>query len=269
MKPRIILSFLFLFLLPLSLGLAQTRDVSAYGYFLKTCVKDGLVNYSCAKDKQDSLDSFLSSNAKEMLELDQKGREERLAFWINFYNAMVIHSILQHPSMTKVSEIPDLYTQAVMEIGNVKLSLSDLEVKIWTEFKDERVIAALVSGIMQSPKLKRDPFTAERLDEDLNSAASAFVDDSSKNKIDMKKKRVFLSPLFKDRAYSFLFNFGKPPENKKEKFSNEERAILSFVMYHSKDARKRLFLDNNSFKLKYLDTDLRLNAASHQPQKKY
>src|SRR5262245_20387566 len=58
---------------------------------------------------------------------DLVGRAARLAFWINVYNALVIHAIVALGIRRTVQEVPLLFVRASYRVGDFCLSLDDIE----------------------------------------------------------------------------------------------------------------------------------------------
>jgi hypothetical protein len=58
---------------------------------------------------------------------DLTGRSARLAFWINVYNALVLHAIVALRIRRSVHEVPLFFTRVSYLIGGFRLSLDDIE----------------------------------------------------------------------------------------------------------------------------------------------
>lgn len=117
-----------------------------------------------------------------------KTREERLAFWINAYNAHTINAVIAHwPGIKSVSNVyPDFgfFKRAESLVGGKKLALNDIENKIIRPtFKDPRIHAALNCASISCPPLLPHAFTAKNLNAQLDQAMSAFARDNTRNKI--------------------------------------------------------------------------------------
>ncbi len=82
-------------------------------------------------------------------------------------------------------------------LGGKKMSLKALEDKYVREgFKDPRVHAALNCASIGCPRLPREPFLAERLDEQLDAAMGEFATTPRHVKVDTASKTVKLSKIF-------------------------------------------------------------------------
>jgi len=55
------------------------------------------------------------------------GRSARLAFWINVFNALVLHAIVALEIRRSVHEVPLFFTRVSYRVGGFRLSLDDIE----------------------------------------------------------------------------------------------------------------------------------------------
>lgn len=256
-------SFLFLLLLfPSVSAYADVIDHSAWNGLLQKFVRQGLVDYQGFLGHRDQLEAYLKSLGEVSVEqLGELGREERIAFWINLYNASVVRMILEAYPIEEVNQIPAAFDMRTVRALGDFFSLSELRDEVLRKgFRDERVLIALISGRMDSPPLLNEAYVADRLEEQLDRAAHDFVEDGMRNRIKPGSKKIFLSPLFRELGKDFILNFssrGAAPN-----FSETETAVVSFFLHHLTDPEKRLFLDSGRYKIKYLPEDLRLNDVN-------
>ena len=239
-------------------------DSSAWNQVLKEYVHDGLVDYEALRAHPEILKRFLAEAEQFPVEaLGEFSREERITFWINLYNASVLDLILEEHPKERIDEIPAAFEiRKIRAIGEF-FSLSEVRDQVLRQgFRDERVLMALVSGRMDSPKLRNEAFHAEKLEDELNQAAHDFTEDIHRNQIVPGTKKIFLSPLFKEFGSDFLLNFGTPDESGKS--VETENAVISFFLHHLKNPEKRLFLDSGKYQIHYFPTDSRLNDVRNQ-----
>lgn len=237
----------------------EAFDHSIWNRILKQYVHRGRVDYDRLFQARMELDDYLKQLETVSLEaLSEVRREERIAFWINLYNASIIRMILDEYPIGRFDQIQAAFeVRTVQTIGEF-FSFSDLRDRVLRQgFRDERIIIALVSGRMDSPKLLGEAFRGESLEEQLNRVAREFVEDDKLNQIKPSEKKIFLSPLFDQFGSDFLINFGS--SNSSAGFSETQTAVISFLLHHLKDPEKRLFLNSGRYKIRYLTEDLRLN----------
>lgn len=258
---HIVFSLLFLFCICLPLH-AETAmpDHSKWDQVLKQYVKQGLVDYEALHRNRASLDEYLDDLERYPLDsFSELSREDRMAFWINLYNASVLRIVLDEYPIERMDQIPAAFdVRKVRAIGEY-FSLSELMNEILRKgFKDERILAALTSGRMDSPRLLNEAYRGERLEEQLDRAAAEFSDNDPLNQIKPGAEKIYLSPLFRRFGSDFLLNYGT---TRNSRYSGQESAVISFLLHHLKDPEKRIFLDSMRYKIEYLPEDPSLNAV--------
>jgi len=245
-------------------------DHSPWDQFLKKFVNDkGKVNYAAAQKDPSLLDAYLQK-IKEIPAGELEGwlREERMALWINAFNAGVVRLVLKHYPAKTVMEIPGFWEEQAIEVGTQSkekggkanlFSLGQIEDNILRQsFRDEKILFALSKGARGSPRLRPEAYNGPQLEGQLYLATREFVNREDQNQIDPVKKKVVLSRIFKWHAADFLFNWGDFPEP--PKWRPEEMAVLSFFAHYLEDPKKVEFLKEGEYKVKYETFDWDLNA---------
>lgn len=130
---------------------------------------------------------------------------EKLAYWINLYNASTIKLITKHYPITSIKDIgsaiqiPFINTPwqiKFISISNKLYHLDDIEHNIIRQYFDEpRIHFALVCAAMSCPKLRNEVYTAGQLDKQLTNQAQLFLTDTSKNKI--SRNAIIISKIFR------------------------------------------------------------------------
>lgn len=184
----------FLFAAPAA---AQSIDHTPFDALLKANVKGDRVNYQGFVN-QPTFKAYIDAIGKTD-PASLKTRDERLAFWINAYNAHTINAVLAHwPKIESVSKVyPDFgfFKRAEMLVGGKKYSLNDIEnTVIRPTFKEPRIHAALNCASVSCPPLLGHAFTAATLDAQLTQVMAAFINDPKRNKI--AADGVLLSEIF-------------------------------------------------------------------------
>jgi hypothetical protein len=131
-------------------------------------------------------------------------REERLALWINAYNAYTIKLIIDKSPLTSIRDIglglPVLFgpwSIAFANVGGTDYTLNAIEHDIIREeFKDARIHFALVCAAKSCPRLRREAYEGHSLNRQLDDDARRFINDRSVNYFDTTKRRVSLSMIF-------------------------------------------------------------------------
>lgn len=125
------------------------------------------------------------------------GRERKLAFWLNLYNALVIDGIIHYGVRDTVNEVSGFFSRAAYHIGGYRFSLDDIEhgilranaghpaipgpqfgrhdprLQFALERLDMRIHFALVCGAASCPPINF--YDAEAIDAQLDLAAKNFL----------------------------------------------------------------------------------------------
>lgn len=183
------------------------RDHTAWSSLLRKYVQDELVDYeSWKRQGGPALNNYLAT-LSSVCRADERAasREERLAFWINAYNAFTVKLILDHYPVKSIRSI-GLLPQAAFKkkfipmpfLGKGNLSLEDIENDILRkELGEPRIHFAIVCASKSCPKLRAQAYRAHAVNLQLEQAARDFIQDSSKNRYDAAKRTFYASSIFK------------------------------------------------------------------------
>jgi hypothetical protein len=229
-------------------------DHSVFDQLLSRYVDDsGLVNYRKWKARDEvPLRNYLKSLGN--VDPNLLGRPERLAFWINAYNALTIQGILEfYPVESikdKVSRILgyNIWDDYPMSVGGKEYSLNDIEHEVLRKMGEPRIHFAIVCASLGCPKLRNQAYTRVNLDRQLEEQAVHFFAQQRNLRIDRAGKTVYLS--------SILEWFG-------EDFGGSDRAKLDFTSKYLTEERDKEFLRSGKAKVKYLDFDWSLNRQQY------
>ncbi|WP_436514775.1 DUF547 domain-containing protein [Ekhidna sp. To15] len=190
-----------------SISLFSQSGVSHSGFdelLLKYVDDQGMVNYKGLKSDRVKLKSYLSileSNAPQK----SWTRDQKLAYWINAYNAYTLDLILEHypvksikdiGSTIKIPFVSTAWDIKFINIGGEEYDLNNIEHGIIRkEFDEPRIHFALVCAAVSCPKLQNRAYLPEKLDDQLAKAAKEFLGNPAKNSIKSANKAT-LSKLF-------------------------------------------------------------------------
>ena len=165
---------------------------------------DGMVDYQSLRDSPFSIQPFLDFIAEVSPQNHPElfpNANDRKAFWINAYNALVIQAIIENPGISSVKEISwgnGVFSRKKFSVGGEKITLDKIENDILRKkYKDPRIHFALNCGSNSCPPLGRRIFTGEELDDQLDQKARDFINDPANVRIDHDLKTVHLSRIFK------------------------------------------------------------------------
>ena len=141
---------------------------------------NGDVNYSAwKKNDQDTLASYLESLSQADPN-KRASKAHKLAFWINAYNALTIHGILEkYPTSTIRNHTAKLFGYNIWKdlkvtVGDDAYSLDQIEHEILRKMDEPRIHFAIVCASHSCPKLLNEAFDAHVLEEQLSQNAIDF-----------------------------------------------------------------------------------------------
>lgn len=167
----------------------------------------GRVDYALLKRRADSvlvpyLQRLATTNPARL------SRAERLAFWINAYNAHTLKLIIDHypvqniwaitpgPATPEKKKSP--FTLEVGVVADTMRTLDEIEHEIIrVRFDEPRIHFALVCAAASCPRLRQEAFAGPQLDDQLDSQARNFLHDEQKNRIPAAEDRIALSRILK------------------------------------------------------------------------
>jgi hypothetical protein len=185
-------------------SLVYAYSPSDFDALLRTYVSDiGLVDYDAWKEDSadlEKLQTFVDDMAA--YDVDSLSGERQLAFWINAYNALVIHEVLERypidtvrPSFLGIPE-RSFFIEEKHVVGGLNYSLDQIENDIIRKLNEPRIHFAINCASMSCPKLRSEVYTAQRLEEQLNDQAVTFINDPVKNSFDVATNSAKLSKIF-------------------------------------------------------------------------
>ena len=158
-----------------------------YATLLKDIVTpDGLVRYDVLGEspRRRSLQAIVAVYAKADL---PSGDDEKLSFLCNAYNVNVLKMVVGETAkedFTSVMDIPGFFDTLSITVAGKQMTLNGLENEQIRPMGDPRIHAALVCAAMSCPPLRGEPYTAKRLDEQLNDQSRRWINDPTRNGID-------------------------------------------------------------------------------------
>ncbi len=206
----------------------------------------------------------------QYMDLNELGsRQERISFWINLYNVIVIHGVVELGIRDSVKEVRNFYKRIKYQVGNMFFSPHEIEhgilrgnrrppVSIFRAFgsgderlkhivepMDPRIHFGLVCASSSCPPIGF--YTAENLDNELDIACRTFLN-AGGIEIDRRRNSVSLSRILK----WYSGDFGQ---------SEEER--LRFIAPYLYDEGDKDYLVENAgtLNVSYQDYDWRLNRT--------
>lgn len=158
---------------------------------------NGNVNYKSVKTDHKKLLEYIHILAllKSKPEFDSISKNEKLAYWINAYNALTIDLIIKNYPVKSIKDTKDPWGQKLWELGDKWYSLEDIEHEILRKMDEPRIHFAIVCASYSCPKLQNTAFTPSSLETQLTAATKQFLSDTKRNEI--KENSLKLSKIFK------------------------------------------------------------------------
>ncbi|MFN7116089.1 MAG: DUF547 domain-containing protein [Saprospiraceae bacterium] len=163
----------------------------------------GKVNYKGFKQAQAQLDAYLEYLSKNPVQ-DSWSKAEKMAYWINAYNAFTIKLIVDNYPTTSITKLHNGNPWDVkwIKLGDKTFTLNNIEHDILRpQFKDARIHFAVNCAAQSCPPLLNRAWTADNLNKYLDQQAKAFINNPNFNKISAKE--VQLSKIFEWYAADF------------------------------------------------------------------
>jgi len=231
------------------------------------CTECGNVSYDVIRNSKEYKEYGMVTASLKGLDINKmEDEKEKLAFWINIYNALIIDGIIRVGIKSSVKEVVGFFSKVKYNIGGHDFSANDIEHGIlrvnsrpplrsfkqfgifnprkryMVEKTDPRVHFALVCGSRSCAPINF--YTSEGIEDELNLAAKNFIN-SSEVIVVPEDKRLLLSMIFK--WY--------------ESDLGGREGVFDFIEKYIVDDDKRDFVKNNRnfLDIDYLYYDWNLN----------
>jgi len=238
------------------------------------CMKDsfydtkrGLVDYEALKDSEEYRSyRRLANGLREFDATVLVGRKEKLAFWINLYNTIVVDGIIRLGVKASVKEIPGFFRTLQYKVGQYFFSADDIEhgilrcnlrpffspirqlgprdsrKQLMISPADPKIHFALVCGSRSCAPI--DFYDADRIYDQLDIAAKSFVN-SSEVLVLPEEEKLLINEIF--RWYEDDFG--------------GVSGVKDFIFDYLVDEKSRGFIRSNfsTLRIEYLRYDWNLN----------
>lgn len=152
---------------------------------------EGWVDYTGFKQDEGLLNIYLDELSTHPPLGNWWSYEDKLAYWINAYNAFTIKLILNHYPVASIKDIKkgipfinSVWDIKFFEIGKSKMDLNTIEHSILRkQFDEPRIHFAINCASISCPRLRNSAYTATQIDQQLTEATNLFLHDPSRNQI--------------------------------------------------------------------------------------
>jgi len=165
--------------------------------------KKGLVDYKGMIADSTELNAYLELLSANHPNEKNWSKDERLAYWINAYNAFTVKLIIRNYPVESIKDIAGgiPFVNTPWDVKFIKIEGEEYDLNkiehgiIRKDFKEPRIHFALVCAAVSCPKLRNEAYTAARLDEQLEDETRYFFNNPEKNII--SKNKITVSKLLK------------------------------------------------------------------------
>lgn len=179
----------------------KTFDHSNWNALLKKHVSNaGNVNYKAIKQNRNALLNYIKSLGHNM-PTNSWSKNEKLAYWINAYNAMTIDLILRHYPIASIKDIKNPWDQRYWKLGEKWYNLNEIEHDILRKMDEPRIHFGIVCASYSCPKLLNEAFTSSNLETQLTKVTKGFLADTKRNVI--SENNIEISKIFQWFAKDF------------------------------------------------------------------
>ena len=217
---------------------------------LRAHVSDGVVQYP-----QYASDARFTQYLEQLNRLDPTtlpSQNDRLAFWINAYNAFAVKGIVDGYSPTTWTDKYTYFVNRDYMVGGAEVNLYAVERDILIpRFREPRIHFAIVCASQSCPKLQSWAYTPEDLEKQLTHSAKQFINDPSRNRFDSERKIAYLSMIF---------------DWFEEDFTNHSDTLLKYIAQFVTDETLAEDLRQTPYTIKFLEYDWGLNGIPPRPQ---
>ena len=217
----------------------------SFDQVLHAHVLDGVVDYPAIL-----LDPRFAPylEALDRVDPNRLPNDERLAFWINAYNAYAIKGILDGYSPGTWVGRYRYFIGRTYRVGGAALNLYDLERDILiAQFHDPRMHFAIVCASASCPRLQPRAYTGAELNQQLEQGAREFINDPSRNRFDRANRVAYLSKIFD------WFT---------DDFNAQAGSLQQYVARYISDPLLAKDLATGSYRIEFLDYDWSLNGPA-------
>lgn len=232
-----------------------TFDHSAYEDLLKQYVREGgWIDYAALMNERDQLQAYI--NAIAQAPFDEMGRDEKLALLINAYNAFTLELILEYWNGGELESIKDIpadkrWDHERWQVGNHTWSLNQIEhEQIRPRFAEPRIHFALVCAAYSCPPLRREAYTADKLDDQLEDQTVYVHNHDRWYRFDAAANTVHLTALYDWYG---------------DDFKQAAGSVLEYVAQYA-PAVEQALEQGNKPEIKWIDYSWALNSVANAPK---
>jgi hypothetical protein len=153
----------------------------------------GIVNYKGLLENKKLLDAYIGS-LNNPTPTDTWTKQDKLAYWMNAYNAMTLDLILRNYPINSIKDLKKPWDQRLWKLGEKWYTLNEIEHQILRKMDEPRIHFGINCASFSCPPLLNEAFNAAAVSMQLEKAAIQFINDPKRNTI--SKMNVEVSQIF-------------------------------------------------------------------------
>ena len=213
------------------------HEYAAYAAVLRDFVRPPRVDYAAMQRGRAPLDAAVAAFAAPSdAAAAAWTREQRLAFWINAYNAFTLRTIVDHYPIraswftlaphNSIRQIDGVWTAAGWRAAGRTLSLDDIEHTILRPaFKEPRIHFAINCASVGCPPLAGEPYRGAAVDAQLDAAARRYLASPQGLRVEGNTLRV--SRILEWYGEDFVARFAPDAGGKPDRVARAVRAVVA------------------------------------------
>ncbi len=278
-KLKLLLLGFLLSLLPYTVTFSKKEPTkfdhyhSDFNYLLKTYVKNNEVDYKGFIKSKDLLNKYLNSLARiSEKEYMLWNKNQKLAYWINAYNAFTIKAIIDNYPIKRswtligllyapknsILQIPGVWKKLEFKAMGKLVTLDTIEHQILRkDFYEPRIHMAINCASKSCPDLKSEAYTFVNLESQLEDASLKFINNYEKGlKLESNGKIIKISKILK--WFGNDFDSYSKTVNISDNFK-DKKGVLGFIYNYTNSEEIKNIIRSSNFELMYLEYDWTLN----------
>lgn len=165
--------------------------------------KEGTVDYEGFRKEKGALREYISSLGAQ-IPTDSWTKEDKLAYWMNAYNAMTVDLIIRNLPLQSIKDINKPWDQRLWKLGSKWYNLDEIEHQILRKMDEPRIHFGINCASFSCPPLLNKAFTRKTVNEQLEQLAFRFINDKKRNTI--SSEVIEISKIFNWFSKDFTQN---------------------------------------------------------------
>ncbi len=187
---RLFASLSFIFFIAASLNAANTPNHQLWENILQKHVnyKAGTVNYKAIKADKAALQAYITELETHTPQADWS-RNDKLAYWINVYNAYTIKLIVDNYPLKSITNLDKPWDKKFIKIAGTTYSLNQVENEILRKYTS-KIHFAINCASISCPPLYNHAFTSENVNTYLTRLTRNFLTNSQRTVVSGSSVKV-------------------------------------------------------------------------------